>query len=246
LVATWWYTKLIPYFEKDSKEYEFDIMLDGTTQSFDLWEEVHFLEEEQQKKFKEKLTKDFIFQVVQDNFLGTIEQTPPKYSALKIDGQRAYELARKWKDFDMKKRQVQIFDIEVLWFEYPKVSLRAKVSAWTYIRSIAADLWEILGTWWYISRLRRAKVWDLDISLACELDTIWETDVLDVKAIFKNKKSISLPLEIQEKINHWLRVHYDYNGEHKKWEDLFVENSKGEITNIVSYDGQYMIPIKKI
>jgi len=141
LVATGNYTKLIPYLEKDSKEYEFDIMLDGVTESFDLWEPVEFLTQENQEVLKKSITPENIQEILKNRFTGRIEQVPPKYSALKINGQRAYKLAREWKEVEMKKRSVEIFDIELLEFEYPRVTLRAHVSAGTYIRSIAADMW---------------------------------------------------------------------------------------------------------
>jgi tRNA pseudouridine55 synthase len=94
LVATGNYTKLIPYFEKDTKAYEFDIMLDGVTDSFDLAEEIQFISDDQKLELKNNLDQQKIQEIIDQNFTGKITQVPPKYSALKIDGKRAYDLAR--------------------------------------------------------------------------------------------------------------------------------------------------------
>jgi len=246
LVATGNYTKLIPYLEKDSKEYEFDIMLDGVTESFDLWEPVEFLSDQKQAEYKKSITKNQIEEILQEHFHWKIQQVPPKYSALKINGQRAYKIAREGIEIKMKGREVEIFDIELLDFDYPKVSLKAHVSAGTYIRSIAADLWEMLGTWWYISRLRRTKIGNLYIGDALELDSIKPSDSFDVKSLFRNHHFITLEADVLEKLNHWLRVKYVFDNPDFQGEHLFILDDGGNISNIVSYDGELLIPIKRM
>ncbi len=83
----------------------------------------------------------------------------------------------------MKSREVTIKNIELLDFKYPEASFRATVTAWTYIRSIAFDLWELLWTWGYVTKLRRTQIWALDISLWQTLDDFDETKSLDDKRI---------------------------------------------------------------
>ena len=192
ILAVWNYTKLISYLEKDKKTYEFTINLDWITDSFDLWEEVVFLEDSLQKKYKEELTKEKIESILKQKFFWKISQVPPKYSALKINWRRAYDLARAWEEVEMKSRQVEIFNIEILDFNYPKLILKSEVSAWTYIRSIAADLWEILGTGWYITELRRTAISNLDIILWQSLDSFDESKTLWLDDLFWNKTFISL------------------------------------------------------
>lgn len=243
LIAVWNYTKLIPYFEKDKKTYEFTINLDWTTDSFDLAEEIIFIDEKLKEKFKKELTIDKIKQTLKDNFTWTITQVPPKYSALKIWGKKACDLVREWKDVEMKTREITIFNIEILDYNYPSLSLKAEVSAGTYIRSIASDLWNILWTWWYITKLRRTKIWALDISLAQTLDNFDSTKNLDIKELFKNKEFIQLDTNVLEKINNWLRV--SWNFDFKIWEDLFVY-SNNEVTNIVEYDWKILSAKRKI
>lgn len=244
LIATWNYTKLIPYFEKDTKEYEFTINLDWVTDSFDLAEEITFLDKTLQNTFKKELTKEKIEDVLKQYFTWSITQLPPKYSALKIGWKRACDLVREWKKVEMKTRDVTIFNIEVLNFNYPSLSLKAKVSAGTYIRSIAFDLGEILWTWWYITKLRRTKIGSLDISLWQKLDNFDESKSLDIKELFKNKEFIKLDKDILDKINNWLIVKgsFDYS----VWADLFVYDDCNNITNIVEYDGQNLRAKRKI
>jgi len=183
LVAVWNYTKLIPYFEKNTKVYEFELSLDWTTESFDLAEKLDFLSEKLQEKFKKEITKQKIEKILKQKFTWEIEQIPPKYSAIKIDGQRAYKLARDWEDFEMKKRKTTIFEIEIIDYNYPKLSLKAKVGAGTYIRSIASDLGEILWTGAYITKLRRTKIWNLSLENSQKLEEFDEENFLDVKEI---------------------------------------------------------------
>jgi tRNA pseudouridine55 synthase len=78
------YTKLIPHFEKDTKEYEFTVELNGITESFDKETEIQYISEELQEKFKNELTEEKIQAILEEKFTGNIEQVPPKYSALKI------------------------------------------------------------------------------------------------------------------------------------------------------------------
>ena len=114
-------------------------------------------------------TLEQIRKEVELNFLGKIEQTPPAFSAIKIDGQRAYDLARKGADFKIPKRTVEIFSFEILDYNFPILKVRTHVSSGTYIRSLAEDLGYKLGCSAFCSKLRRIKIADFDISNAIEL-----------------------------------------------------------------------------
>ena len=243
LVATGNYTKLIPYFEKDTKTYEFDIMLDGVTDSFDLGEPVHYIFEEKKQEFKNNLDQSKIQKIIDEHFTGNITQVPPKYSALKIDGKRAYDLARSGKNIEMKTREVDIQDIKILDFTYPKLTLRATVSAGTYIRSIAADLGNYIWSGGYISRLHRTQIWKLNISDAGELDNILPDNTLGIWKIFSNIATITLSDNILTDINHGKLVYGDFD--YPKNQDLFVI-SRQQVSNIVYYNGDYIKPVRKI
>jgi len=200
LIAVGQYTRLIPFLEKDKKTYEFEISLDWVTESFDLGEEIKYLSEEKQKYFKQNLTLEKIEEVIKNNFTWKIIQIPPKYSALKIWWKRACDLLREGKqvDISIKTREVEIFDINIIDYNYPKIKLEATVSAGTYIRSIANDLWEILWTWGYITVLRRTKVEKLDIKNANNLDE--DLQKLDITKLFDKSKFIEFNGEELEEI----------------------------------------------
>ncbi len=103
-------------------------------------------------------------------FTGEIEQTPPKFSAIKINGQRAYKLARQNKDFEIPSRLITIYNIEILRYTYPELKIRVHCSSGTYIRTLAEDIGEALGTGAYLTALRRLKIGNYDITNAEKLD----------------------------------------------------------------------------
>ena len=98
------------------------------------------------------------------SFVGEIEQTPPKFSAIKINGQRAYKLARKGEDFEVPSRKVTIYNIEILDYNYPELKIRCHVSSGTYIRTLAEDIGKKLGTGAYLTALRRTKIANYDVN----------------------------------------------------------------------------------
>ena len=102
-------------------------------------------------------------------FIGEIEQIPPKYSAIKINGQRAYKLARKGVDFEVPMRKIRIYNIEVLKYEYPRLAIRCRVSSGTYIRTLAEDIGLKLGVGAYLTALRRTKTGEYSVDKACTL-----------------------------------------------------------------------------
>jgi len=91
-------------------------------------------------------------------FMGEIQQTPPMFSAIKINGQRAYKLARKGEAVEMPTRTITIYSLELLEYTYPEIKIRAHVSSGTYIRTLAEDIGKVLGVGAYCSELRRTAV----------------------------------------------------------------------------------------
>lgn len=98
------------------------------------------------------------------SFLGKIEQTPPIFSAIKVDGKRAYDLARKGEEVKLKPRQVDIYSLEILEYAYPIFTFKVHVSSGTYIRSLINDIGQQLGCGAYMSELRRTKIGEYEIS----------------------------------------------------------------------------------
>ncbi|MDB5180343.1 MAG: tRNA pseudouridine synthase [Candidatus Saccharibacteria bacterium] len=102
-------------------------------------------------------------------FTGEITQRPPIFSAIKINGRRAYDLARKGEVVEMPERQVTVFALELIEYTYPEIKIRVHVSSGTYIRTLAEDIGKVLQTGAYCSQLRRTKVGEWSVVGATEI-----------------------------------------------------------------------------
>ena len=120
------------------------------------------------------LTKDLLVEVLKQ-FIGTISQVPPEYSAIKIDGKRAYEYARKGIAIEIKPKILEVKEIEVLSFSLPEVKLRIVCGKGTYIRALARDIGEALNNGAYLTGLRRTRVGDYDLNQAINLADFLKT-----------------------------------------------------------------------
>lgn len=96
-------------------------------------------------------------------FLGKIQQTPPAFSAIKVNGQRAYKLARAGKEVEIPSRIIEIYSLDILSYEAPELKIRTHVSSGTYIRTLAEDIGKALGCGAYCSALRRTQIADYKI-----------------------------------------------------------------------------------
>ncbi|MFZ1250329.1 MAG: tRNA pseudouridine(55) synthase TruB [Candidatus Microsaccharimonas sp.] len=105
-----------------------------------------------------------------EGFRGEITQRPPMFSAIKINGRRAYELARKGEVVEIPERQVTVYSLELLEYIYPEVRVRVHVSSGTYIRSLAEDIGKVLGVGAYCSELRRTKVGEWSVTDASAIE----------------------------------------------------------------------------
>lgn len=107
---------------------------------------------------------------VLEQFTGRLQQVPPAYSALKVDGQRAYNLARAGKAVALEPRRVTIYKNELMSYKYPVLRLTSEVSSGTYIRSLVEDVGKELKTGAFTSVLRRTKVGNFSLEQAAKLD----------------------------------------------------------------------------
>ena len=107
---------------------------------------------------------------------GEITQTPPIYSAIKVNGQRAYDLARAGKTVEMPERKVTIYSIELIDYSYPNLQIRTHVSSGTYIRTLAEDIGKTLTTGAYCTQLRRISISKWDINQAVTLASMGIVD----------------------------------------------------------------------
>lgn len=151
-------TKNAGEFMKKDKVYEATIRLGQVSTTGDPEGEISKVENSELE-----IGKAHIEEVLK-KFVGQIEQTPPSFSAIKINGQRAYKLARKGEVFDIPTRTVTVHSLELIDYGYPELKIRAHVSSGTYIRSLAVDIGEALGTGAYCHALRRTKIADWDVT----------------------------------------------------------------------------------
>ena len=161
IVAFGQYTKLFQFLKKTPKKYKATLFLGAYSETLDI-EKISKVE--QIEKFSlEQVTK------VIESFKGKITQIPPKYSAKRINGIRAYDLARQGIDVDIKKIEVEIFNIKITNYSHPFLSFEAEVSEGTYIRSLGRDISEKLGingSLTYLERINEGKfIFDNEKSL---------------------------------------------------------------------------------
>ena len=163
IVTTGRATKQIEQLQAGVKEYIAEIALGATTPSFDLETEVDATYP----------TAHITRQLVEEallRFHGTIEQVPPAFSAVKIDGRRAYDMARKGREVNLKPKTLVIDEIELLDFAPEKITVRVVCSKGTYIRALARDIGEALGSGAHLAALRRTRVGDYPIERCLDVD----------------------------------------------------------------------------
>ncbi|HYG39114.1 MAG TPA: tRNA pseudouridine(55) synthase TruB [Cytophagales bacterium] len=149
-------TKKIDELQAKEKEYTGEFILGKTTPSIDI--ETPFDSEVSTDHLTENTVK-----VALRNFLGTIEQTPPIYSAIKVDGERLYEKARKGENAEIKSRKVFIKEFLLTEINIPSIKFKIVCSKGTYIRSIVRDFGELLKVGAYLNELRRTRIGDFSI-----------------------------------------------------------------------------------
>ena len=149
-------TKRIDELQAGVKEYIATIALGATTPSYDLETEIDATYS------TDHITRELVEQTL-ERFKGRIEQVPPEFSACKIDGKRAYELARKGKEVNLKPKILVIEEIELLDFDPTSIRIRVVCSKGTYIRALARDIGAALGSGGHLTALRRTRVGDVRV-----------------------------------------------------------------------------------
>lgn len=158
-------TKRIEELQAHTKEYVAEIRLGATTPSFDLETEVD-AEYPWQHIGREQIVEAL------SKFVGAIKQVPPAYSACKIDGKRAYKMARKGKEVNIKAKELVIDEIELVGMQLPVITVRVVCSKGTYIRALARDIGEALGSGAHLVGLRRMRVGDIRVESCEQVDRL--------------------------------------------------------------------------
>ncbi len=161
-------TKTVPFIMDREKEYEFEVT----------WGEERSTDDAEggTTETSDNRPAQSDIEAILSSFIGDIEQTPPKYSAIKINGQRAYKLARANEDVEIKSRIVNIHDVSIVSHNNDKTSFKVLCGKGTYVRAIARDMGRKLGCFGFISALRRTKVGALTQKSMISLDILENID----------------------------------------------------------------------
>lgn len=213
-------TRVSDYMMTKDKVYETEMILGAKTDTLDAAGEIT-------ARSDKKVSKEEFLEAM-NTFRGEVEQIPPMYSALKVNGKKLYDLAREGIEIERKRRKVTIYDIKLLDFDFPKATIRVTCSKGTYIRTLVDDIGEKLGTYAYVDELIRTKVGDFDIKDAIKSEDILNIEKSDIiKALrpidsaLKDFDKIVLDkkyleklvngqiVEVEEKVNELIRVYAD-------------------------------------
>ncbi len=156
IVCTGKATKRIDEFQFQRKEYVATLRLGATTPSFDLEKEID------RTYPTEHITREMVEQTL-TSFVGTIRQVPPVFSACKVDGKRAYQLARKGEDVPLKAKTLVIDELELLEYDLPDIKIRVVCSKGTYIRALARDIGTALHSGAHLIALQRTRIGEITL-----------------------------------------------------------------------------------
>lgn len=192
-------TKISKYLINHDKEYEVVLQLGIRTETADVEGKVI----EEKEVTAEMLNKDNIEEKLQQ-FIGKQEQIPPIYSAIKVNGKKLYEYARRGKEVELKPRQIEIYSIQLVGIneKEKQISFKVKCSKGTYIRSLCEDISKKLGTVGYMKELNRLQVGEFYIKDAVTISEMKEKieagnleNIITIEEIFKNNPQIQLEQE---------------------------------------------------
>jgi tRNA pseudouridine55 synthase len=163
IVCTGKATKRIEEFQYQTKEYVATLRLGATTPSFDLEQEIDA------EYPTEHVTREMVEETLK-SFLGEIQQIPPVYSAVKVNGKRAYDYARKGNEVELKPKLLVIDEIELLDCQLPYITIRVVCSKGTYIRALARDIGVALKSGAHLTSLRRTRVGEFKVENCISLE----------------------------------------------------------------------------
>lgn len=167
IICTGKATKRIEEFQYQTKEYIATIQLGATTPSYDLEKEIDATYP------TEHITEQMVVDTLK-GFIGEIQQVPPAFSACKVDGSRAYELARKGKEVALKPKLLVIDEIELLECNLPTIKIRVVCSKGTYIRALARDIGEALHSGAHLTGLIRTRIGEIRLAQCMDVDVFPE------------------------------------------------------------------------
>lgn len=165
IICTGKATKQIDKYQAQTKEYIAELKLGETTPSFDLELPVDAIYP------TEHISRELIDEVLL-SFVGEIDQVPPAFSAVKVDGKRAYQYARNGEEVELKSKKLVIDELEILNFSMPLLTLRIGCSKGTYIRALARDIGYALGSGAHLTALQRTRIGEVKVEDCWKLDDL--------------------------------------------------------------------------
>ena len=185
-------TKISPFLEIMNKTYIATLKLGTQTDTGDLTGNV--VEEKEVKPLKiEKITQ------ILERFKGKQLQTPPMYSALKVNGKELYKYAREGKEIERKQREIEVFDIRLIEYKNDELTFEAKVSKGTYIRTLGEDIAKALGTVGHLIRLTRTEVGPYKLEDAIRSKDVTEKDLIPMSKMLGFMPSYEVEGELAKK-----------------------------------------------
>ena len=223
-------TKLFDYFLNKDKVYKSIFTFGKTTDTLDLEGEIV-------KTDDKIISKDMILRVL-PHFIGKFEQMPPNYSAKKINGKKAYDLARKGEAIKLNPKPIEIFDLKLIrQVEVNSFEFEIHCSSGTYIRSLCRDIANELSTYGVMSNLQRTRCGIFDINNSFTIDDIKNNkfNVIDVENVFDYEK-VKISKDDYEKLFNGQKIYFSKNGDFRVYSDneyvgnIKVDNNQAKFT----------------
>lgn len=197
-------TKVNQFIEAQDKEYIATLKLGVKTSTLDIEGEVIATKE------VPSLNEEIIINAL-NNFKGKIKQVPPMYSAIKVNGQRLYDLARQGIEVERKEREVEIFDIKLVSFNNEEITFSVSCSKGTYIRTLAESISEELNTYGHLIRLTRTRVGNFHLKDAYKLSELDNFTLMSIKDALTNFYKIKLNDEEIIKVKNGIKFKFECN-----------------------------------
>lgn len=231
-------TKLCDMLTDKSKEYEAEFLLGVTTDTQDISGKVL---EEKPVQVSEEQVREAVM-----SFLGTYDQIPPMYSALKVNGKKLYELARQGKEVERKPRRVEIHKIEIRSIALPYIGIIVGCSKGTYIRTLGVDIGEKLGCGAVMTKLLRTRVGAFSVEASLKLSDIerlrekgtLESHMVTVEEVFRELRKGTVQKQFRKFIDNGNTLQSTQLEETCEWqegEEIRIYNDDGEFCGVYQY-----------
>jgi tRNA pseudouridine55 synthase len=224
LIATDNSTKLISRLELESKTYLFTVDIALSSPSLDMEWDIETVDISNIENHTHAELKEFL-----EN---QITQIPPKYSAIHIDGKRAYELVRKWKQFDIPERPISVSRVEIVDISLPQITIRLTISAGGYIRSFAPIIAEFYGvpSGGCITALHREKIGNIDLARSMGFDNLDITNTIPYWDLLSHIPSYELDISYRKPLIDGLIINTGTSSERVSWSEILI--SCGDLTSL--------------